>query len=159
MTIFLYKNFIIKQIFKIQLQFWKRLIESNKEIESAVDHYIMNLKKDFEGKVGEEFEEEIIMEKFIPQIYISIPTYMPDFELVKIANLSPKEKRYDELDILIYSEDNEIKSYEKDYMSKAQRELSYSVLLLTPPYLFEHEDFIINEFEKFIRELPWWNSS
>ena len=29
-------------IFKIQLQFWKKLIESNKEIESTIDHYIFN---------------------------------------------------------------------------------------------------------------------
>lgn len=145
-----------QHIFPIQQNLWKKLLKSV-AIKKKVEKYVKDIKKDFEGKIGdelrEETEEEIIS---YPQIFISIPQYMPNFVEIKELNIGRKEK-HKGFETYLYDPDNNNDPFPlKQNIPEQKADFYYSVFLLIPDYLVEFEQHIINEFEDFLRDLPWW---
>jgi len=146
-----------QHIFPIQQVFWEKLIESE-TIKRKVYNYVRDIKKVIEGKLGdglrEEIEEEIIS---YPQIFISIPQYMPDFVELKELNIGRKEK-YKGFETYLYDPKNNNKPFPlKQDIPEQKADYYFSVFLLIPEYLVEFETQIIKKFEDFLRDLLWWS--
>lgn len=156
--------------YDVQKKFWMRLLSNNPTFKSRVRKEINTLRRaykvedpDKKGLTPEErrknTEYEIEQELNHPQVFISIPLYLPASEkLVKLkkTNLLPKEP-YKGFDTLIYSADSILTSFEKDEMSESRTNRSYSVMLLAPDYLNTYFNYIKTEFESYLKELPWWS--
>ncbi len=138
------------KIFDVELFFWKEHVLINKTLRKK----IIQIGGE---KTGDERGKQFID---IPQVFIALPTYFPSFEEVIKYNHHPKEGEKSVPTLIYYPNKEFNESNIEKYLDNRpipKQVKSYSLYILIPDYLKEYENYINEEFVKYIKSLDWWN--